>query len=77
MDPASIFIILVVLAVAAGTTVFLFFTSAGLELREGRRERRQPRPEHTRVENEQQAVSSPARSAAPPRRDTEAHRNPD
>jgi hypothetical protein len=63
MDPASIFIILVVAVVAAAGAVFLFFTSAGLELREGRRERRRRRrPEHTRVENEHNVVSSPVRS---------------
>ncbi|HEY7966605.1 MAG TPA: hypothetical protein VID68_06220 [Solirubrobacteraceae bacterium] len=62
MDPASIFIIIVVLVVAAGLGVFFFATSAGLELREGRRRRRQTRPEHLRVENEQHAVSSPVRS---------------
>jgi hypothetical protein len=63
MDPASIFIIIVVAIVAAVFVVFLFFTSAGLELREDRRSRRhRRRPEHTRVENEQNVVSSPVRS---------------
>jgi hypothetical protein len=62
MDPASIFIIIVVVVIGAVFAFFLFFTSAGLELREGRRRRRAPRPEHTRVENEQHAVSSPVRS---------------
>lgn len=69
MDPASIFILIVLVVIAAVCAVFLFFTAAGVELREGRRERRRRRPEHTRVENEQNAVSSPARSSrsgAPP-----------
>ena len=68
MDPASVFILLVVIVAVIGLGVFLLFTSAGLELREGRRRgRRQRRPEHMRVENEQQAVSSPTRSGpAPP-----------
>jgi hypothetical protein len=63
MDPASIFLIIVVAVVAAAFLGFLFLTSAGLELREGRRKRRRRRrPEHTRVENEQNVVSSPVRS---------------
>jgi len=57
MDPASIFIIIVVAVVAAAVAAFLFLTGAGLEVREGRRGRRQRRPEHTRVENEQHTVS--------------------
>jgi flagellar basal body-associated protein FliL len=73
MDPASIFIIVVVLVVAAGLGVFFFFTSAGLEMREGRRRRRHERPEHLRVENEQQAVSSPVRSPRPPGPEADAN----
>jgi hypothetical protein len=65
MDPASIFILIVVAVIVAASAVFLFMTSAGLELREGRRNRRRSRPEHVRVENEQHVVSSPARSTAP------------
>lgn len=62
MDPGSAFLMIVVVIVVVGAAVFLFLTSAGLELREGRRRRHGPRPRHTRVENEQHAVSSPPRS---------------
>jgi hypothetical protein len=73
MDPASLFILLLVGVVGAGFVVFLFLTGAGLELREGRRGFRRRRPKHARVENEQHAVSSPvrsetARSSSPDRR---------
>lgn len=69
MDPGSIFILLVVVLVAVGGSVFLFFTAAGLELREDLRARRrgrprpQPRPEHLRVENPEHVISSPVQSA--------------
>jgi hypothetical protein len=76
MDPASIFIIIVVAVAAVAFAVFLFLTGAGLELREGRRDRRQRRPEHMRVENEHHIVSSPVRSqsARSPGSDARAQR---
>jgi len=62
MDPASAVILLIVLVVEIGAGVFLYFTTAGIALREGRRERRRRRPEHLRVDNDDQHVeSSPAR----------------
>lgn len=63
MDPASIFTIIIMAVVAAAFAAFLFLTSVGLELREGRSAgRRRRRPARTRVENEQNAVSPPVRS---------------
>jgi hypothetical protein len=63
MDPASVFILLIVLVVALGAGVFLYFTTAGIALREGRRERRRRRPEHLRVDNDDQHIeSSPPRT---------------
>jgi hypothetical protein len=65
MDPASAFILLIVLVVALGAGVFLYFTTAGIALREGRRERRRRRPEHLRVDNDDQHIeSSPPRTGA-------------
>jgi hypothetical protein len=62
MDPASITILLLLIVLALVGGVFFFFTAAGLELREGRRERRrQRRPTHVRVENEEHVRSSPVR----------------
>jgi hypothetical protein len=65
VDPASIFILLVVLALAVGGGAFLFLTSAGLELREGRRRVARPRPKHLKVENPEHVISSPLPTSVP------------
>jgi hypothetical protein len=79
MDPASAFIILVVFVLALGGGVFLFFTAAGLELREGRRRRRdERRPEHVRVEHDERHVvyASPSTPTAPAAKEVAAQREP-
>jgi hypothetical protein len=62
MGVGSVFLLAVIIVVVVGVAAFLFLTTAGLELREGRRRRRAGRPQHMRVENEQRSVSSPPRS---------------